>query len=378
MDEKLITIESKLVNKTPLEKADIKSVEISKLDCSGIYIRDNFQIEIIGPIKQILVNGQSGIELFAKGWKNGKQLGFGTNGTVEIERFRIFNPPVLVSDPNGTIIREWVDEKTGEPKQSHWREDPKQAVLDTLFYNVKAVGKENAQIIKGSIGNTTSTFYPVAGESTPCDGRITNSGTVYSTVHDASAGTSVAMSAANPNIIIHGFETPTYTISRSGFGFNISSIGADVISSATFSVAGDGGAPAAGDTDSIDIVSFTPASTNTFVVGDFDQFGTTVYANKTIASWTSTNGVYNDFTISAAGITYISAWASLIGFLGFRYNKDTTSSAPLANNGCTGYMADQTGTSSDPKLVLVHAAAGGGDTSTSRKFTGMSLLGVGA
>src|SRR3990167_1069334 len=47
--------------------------------------------------------------------KRGTELrGFGADGSVEIERFRIYNPPILVDDPNGTIIREWTDEITKE------------------------------------------------------------------------------------------------------------------------------------------------------------------------------------------------------------------------------------------------------------------------
>lgn len=119
-------------------------------------------MEIIGEVKEININGQSGIELFAKAWKGDKQLGFGKDGSVEIERFRIFNPPILVDDPNGDIVREWTDEKTGELKQRKLREDPIEAIRQTVAHNVKIVGKENAQIVIGKIGNTTSTFYPDA------------------------------------------------------------------------------------------------------------------------------------------------------------------------------------------------------------------------
>src|SRR3990167_3637881 len=111
-------------NKSAIEKSRIKSQEIGKLNLTGEY--SNFQyglrIEIISKVEAIEVGGSHGIELFAKAWKNGKQMGFGKDGSVEIERFRIFNPPILVDDPNGTIIREWIDDMTKEKRQRKLRE----------------------------------------------------------------------------------------------------------------------------------------------------------------------------------------------------------------------------------------------------------------
>src|SRR3990167_1737916 len=92
-----------LQNKNSKEKSQIKSLEIAKLKHSGVYngIQHGTKIEIIGEVKAIEINGQHGIELFARAWRGTQQLGFGSDGSVEIERFRIFNPPILVDDPNG-------------------------------------------------------------------------------------------------------------------------------------------------------------------------------------------------------------------------------------------------------------------------------------
>ena len=114
-------------------------------------------------MKPIEINGSNGIELFAKAWKGGKQLGF-LDGTVEIERFRIYNPPVLVDDPNGDIIREWTDEETGELKQRKLKYDPTQAIKNSLAHTISLVAKDGKDIIKGKVGNTTSTFYPAVGD----------------------------------------------------------------------------------------------------------------------------------------------------------------------------------------------------------------------
>src|SRR3990167_4725754 len=93
-----------LQNKTAIEKSRIKSEEISKLNHIGTYddLRYGLKVEIQS-LKAIEVNGSHGVEIMARAWKGTKQLGF-VDGTVEIERFRIFNPPIVVDDPNGDII----------------------------------------------------------------------------------------------------------------------------------------------------------------------------------------------------------------------------------------------------------------------------------
>ena len=63
-------INNLLVNKNSQEKVQIKSLEIAKLKHSGIYnsTQYNTKIEIIGDVKNIEINRQHRIELFAKGW----------------------------------------------------------------------------------------------------------------------------------------------------------------------------------------------------------------------------------------------------------------------------------------------------------------------
>ena len=140
---KLLTI------KNASEKAQIKSREIAKRDFKGEYTNTQYgvKVAIIGEVKEININGQSGIELFAKAWRGDKQLGFGKDGSVEIERFRIFNPPILVDDPNGDIVREWTDKETGLLKQRKLREDPLQAIKEVIAHNVTLVGKDNGKIV---------------------------------------------------------------------------------------------------------------------------------------------------------------------------------------------------------------------------------------
>ena len=137
-------IKDLLENKSSKEKANIKATELAKLDFVGEYTDAKYGIKIeIQSLDKI----EGGIEIFARAWKGDKQLGFGADGTVDIERFRIFNPPILVPDITGDIVLTSIDPKTGVTKERRLREDLKQATLESLAHTIKVVGKENSNII---------------------------------------------------------------------------------------------------------------------------------------------------------------------------------------------------------------------------------------
>ena len=346
------TIESKLIGKPGNIKAQIKSQEISKYDMSGFYVRNGLTVQIVGAITPINISGQNGIQLYAKAWRNGKQLGFGKDGTIEIERFRIFNPPILVDDPNGTIIREGFDIRTGKITQRRLREDPAEATKQTLAHTILVSGKINTNIIIGSVGNTTSTFYPAAGANSPVDGGAWYTGATYSTVHDAADGTSA--SATNAFIYLYGYlYLGNYTLGRAATLFNTAAISPDVVSSATLSFYGLADKDD-GDTQTVNIVASTPASNADITTADYDQFGTTLLSGTTIRLNVFGTS-YNDFPLNATGVAAIST--SGITKLGARLNLDISNTAPTANGYVSFSAADEAGTTQDPKLVVVHAAA---------------------
>jgi len=356
-----MSIEDLIKNKTAKQKADIKGQEIAKVDFRGEYTNSRLGIKV--DIQSInVIDG--GMEVFARAWKGGKPVGFGKDGTVEIERFRFINPPVLVSDVNGPIVRESVNENTGELRQRRYREDPAEAIRSELTHTISVVGKDGSNIVPNKKGSTVSTFLPAAGASTPCDGRTNfdGSGDSWSDVRNSTTSGNAQVDGTEHNIATAYFLTPEYGVYRVHYGFDISDISTDTISAAVFSVSGTGDAEADPDTTNIDIVSSAPASTDDLVVGDYDGIGSTVYADMALADWVQTDGTYNDFTLDATGITYVDGWkgASGIGFLAIRNSRDTDDSAPTGNNNVVSYFADQTGTNKDPKLVLTHAAAAAG------------------
>lgn len=358
---------------TSNERASFKSCEIAKrgTEYAGSY--DNLQygvrVEIIGDVKTIEVNGQNGIEVFARAWKNGQQLGFGSDGSVEIERFRIFNPPILVPDVNGTISRDETNIATKVVTKKFFREDPVEAIHQSLSHTISLTAKNGDGIVLGKIGNTTDTFYPAAGSNSPVDGLLTRDVTgsreQFATIRDAGSGTAASDTGTALYAGMFGYylDNPdTYsTWWRSIISFDTSTLGAGAsISSATLSLYQG--------TDRLDqfadgprsqaLVGATPASTATLATSDYSQLNTTLMATA-LAVAAVTSNAYNDFSLNASGIANISTTG--VSKFGLKTESDR-SNTPQGMGGIQPYeyvnwaSADTTGTTQDPKLVVVHSA----------------------
>ena len=304
---------------------------------------NEYEIEIID---SSAIDG--GIEIFARAWKNGVQLGFGKDGTIDIERFRIFNPPILVDDPLGDIvIQGGYDEvsKTTIPER-RLREDPLMAIQEALVDVIRIVGIEGSEIQAGKIGNTTSTFYPHAS-----DGTIGGSNTTWSTIRDATTATKVDNETRR--WVMADKDGATYTISRAFFNFDTSAIpDTDTVSAATLTLtvdlAGEGTAMGG-------VIQTTTASDTALVDGDYDALTLNSAPEATTSRVSMVTTGAKNFVFNATGI----GWISKTGYtkLGLRLDKDLDNSAPTARNYCGIYLSEQTGTTSDPTLVVVHAAS---------------------
>ena len=150
---------------------------------------------------------------------------------------------------------------------------------------------------------------------------------------------------------------------------------ADEISAAIFSLVVSG----KGDshTASVSLVLSTPASDANVVTGDYDQLGTVKQATDvTIASMTADNVAYTDWTLNATGRGNISKTATRTKF-GTKIAFDADNAEPACINAGQTYvnarMADEAGTTKDPKLVVTHAAA----AAAARASSPITMLGVG-
>lgn len=348
------------------DRATFKGSEISKLVICVArqnvkFAGSDYDIEIVEtrPIK-------NGVEVFARAWDSNGQIGFG-DGSVDLERFVFINPPVLVSDPTGDIIRKWTDSKTGELKQRILREDPKLAILQSLAHTISLIekNKPRGRIISGKVGNTTLTAYPNAGTGTaPIDGSMDRHAVneIYTTINNGAGTAHDDTVAAQGAPGLYATTTPNQFSRqrRAGYGFNTSSIGTNGIDSATLSLVVATKVTALGDTD-IDITSFTPASQSDFVNGDYDvaNFGSTRLATgKAISTITADDATYNTWTLNADGKTAINKTGNTFFGVRLKWDVDNSFTGTWSSEGSTDNVtrfADQAGTTQDPKLVVEHS-----------------------
>lgn len=207
---------------------------------------------------------------------------------------------------------------------------------------------------------TTTIVYPDAGSGgTTVDGHVRRGGVTLSfTDIRTTSGNSHTDTAANENCAQLTATTTSNQYSvlrRSIYTFDTSAVPAtDVISAVTFSLYGSAKTNGLGEPD-LDVVTATPASNNDLVNGDYlyTNFGTSPFGSVPYASF-STSG-YNDISLSTGAVT-----PEGITKLGVRLSWDTDNSAPTWSSGAVtyfeGYYADQSGTTNDPKLTVVHAA----------------------
>jgi len=218
------TIENDLSGKTAAERTEIKSDAIvaRSANLTKTYLDAKTGVTLaVTAVDKI----EGGVAVYAKAWTNGNPVGFGPDGTVEIERFQIFNPPILVYDPDGEIVRV----STEDAREYRLRLDPVQAILDVISHNVTIIGKDGGNIIPGKVGSTTSTFYPDSNpESTSADGYTRrNADAVWSTIRSGAgeqAGADNGPDSKLGRILAAASSNIWSLIQRIYLGFDTSSI----------------------------------------------------------------------------------------------------------------------------------------------------------
>lgn len=345
-------------------KGDIKGCEIANLNPVGRYESTAYGLTIeITDVQKI----ENGVQVLARAWsESGTQIGFGREGTIETERFKIYNPPVLVPDPAGEIVRE-LPQDDGTVLRRALREDPAEALRQVIAHNVTLVGKTESTVIAGSVGNTTSTFYPNADpETTSVDGyagRNVPGGEVWATIR---AGAGTVNNSDDPNMRIsidgHNTDTDKWTLmQRMIILFDTSAIpDTDPINTATLSLVGTK-SDNLSITPDINIYTSTPGSNTTVAGSDYSQIGTTAQSDTAITYANWNESAYNDFVLNATGRGNVSK-TSISKFGARNANYDVAGVAPTWTGGVTasGFnvtTAEATGTTEDPKLVVDHGAA---------------------
>lgn len=216
-----------------------------------------------------------------------------------------------------------------------------------------------------NLGFDTLTVYPDAHtESTSVDGyvgRIQFGTESFSTLRSGN-GTDVNDTGTSLycGLFSHTDSNNWRHIFRAITLFDTSALTSSAsISSTTLSVnSTGGGASYKNFSQSINITSSDPASNTALATGDYAiaKFGSTKFSDTSIAIATFNDSGWRDFAFNASGISAISKTG--VSKFSYRYTGDIDNSAPTwasnteAYSPC--YSADQTGTTSDPKLVVTY------------------------
>ena len=288
-------------------RAAIKAAEIAKTGPIARTKRGSYDIEIVS-----IGATDRGVEVFARAWDENGQIGFGRDGTVDIERFNIINPPILVADPEGMIVR------SGDP--SYFRSLYRTPLSGGSARSTFAISgtdhkSETTKVQTPRIssreewGAPPRRFTQRGGAASPVDGYVAIDNTApnsvsWPTIRDAADGNLTGVSVTSGAIVIRSQNGTTNwsDIFRGTAGFDTSSLGGDTIDAATMSwytTSGDiydTNTALGGWIKEVALVSSSPASDANLVNGDYDGFGTTpLAANRSITSWNTS--AYNDFTL---------------------------------------------------------------------------------
>lgn len=302
---------------------------------------------------------------------SGDVIGFGKNGTVEIERFKVHNLPTRIPDGGTKLIR---DDQGLEVVMPTFALSPDEALHHVIADTARLYGRSDENIITGKVGRTTSVIYPDSGTgSGTIDGAQARQGIdeAFGTII-AGAGTAHDDTAAAHNLfILTGSATTNQfkTHQRSGFCFDTSVVGSDTITSATISLYGVSATTNIGNT-SVEIVAFSPGDVTDFVNGDYSNYATTNLATGIAVSSWNTSG-YNDMALNAAGIAAINTAGTTCFGTTSQWDIDGTFGGSWSSNNFTragAKSADEPSTTLDPKLTIEHEAAAPEASSTATYY----------
>ncbi len=207
---------------------------------------------------------------------------------------------------------------------------------------------------------STLTVYPDAGDpgTTSCDGWIRRANNAaWATARDTASGETKGTTAA-VTYITRTFQDAdglNFDVGRSLFLFDTSALTAAAsISAGVVSFAGTGNGTENQSTTALHVVASTPASNTTLALADFSQIGSTSFGSIDFASYVITDGTYNNITLNASGLAAISKTS--ISKFAVRDGLDLSNTSPAINklNIVYAYLADQAGTTTDPKLVVTY------------------------
>lgn len=267
------------------------------------------------------------------------------------DRLNSPNPPMGVVGTDGKV--------TDGPRQAF-----RQHVVDVVRAATADFTKPH--LMRGQDGNFLGDTLAV--RSSTADGRVeSDASTSWSTIR---AGNSLAASTSETKYNVSASDNSgvEYEIRQLFLDFDTSSLGSGAtISNGVFTLYGTGVAET--DTDGYDVqIRFKDwggsVTTADYVSSPTNWNACTLMGHLAVGSWNQTNNTANNFTVdsyadvSKTGTTYV-----VVGMSGYT----TTTPAPTGGNRIETYLADNTGTTSDPLLTVTYTP---GSTAWTQTLTG--------
>lgn len=220
------------------------------------------------------------------------------------------------------------------------------------------------------IGLTTTTVYPDPDpETTTCDGiaweeTSTSSWSTMVSGGGDSGGSTGGLGALR--LFAYWADGSNYRQNARSFVlFDTSSItDTDSIDSAVLSIKVYDKTDPASKSPNSNIYTATPSSNTNIQASDYAQTGSTAQCDTAVTYASMTASTYSDWTFNATGLGNISK-TGVSKFSVKNANYDNANSAPgltSADAYCRATGAEETGTTSDPKLVVTHTAGSSGVT----------------
>jgi hypothetical protein len=330
------SIKTRLLALPAHARPTFKGEELAKVAQRGRTAVKDLELEITAsrPIP-------GGVEVLARAWDGNGQLGFGKDGTVDIERFRFFNPPTQVHDAALDALQT-IDGV--ERLVRGYREDPAAALLRAVLRSVRRTGKAGATITRGKIGRTVTTIYAEGADGVLR--KYTNGGN-WSTMRGAASADSEQTAPARCHNSRFGSDR---YLDRFFLVFATNVLGSDEISAADLDLVT---ADAATGNRDVALVQHAQGDPADLVLGDYGGAGTTEGATR--ATCPASAGNAWGFTLNATGL----AWIDGAGYtkLCLRGAKDLDNIDPGEENVFTHKASEIAGTSEDPALVVTHTAS---------------------
>lgn len=233
-----------------------------------------------------------------------------------------------------------------------------------------------------NVGFDSLTAFPAAGANSPVDGYVGfgSADIAFSSVR-AQAGNTAAVSDTANNLPWLGASTTTNQFATTFlaiFLFDTSAITASPpVITATLSIFGSASRLTGLGDATNHIIACNPAATNNLVNGDYNTMTYTAQSDTNFNSAAWSEVAYNDFPFNSTGLGNISKTGISKFAMCFNWHLNNSftgvwASGAITRSGCT--FADQTGTTSDPKLVVTYGVGvGSGFSNATLNLLGFKL-----